>query len=305
MLTLICMIKLADCKYQTLKLLLNNQIVYFQKIIIMLSLVFFLSACSPLAVIGMVGSTVSKTIENSMEDGDSPPAQSPASREQQAEEVAAANLNLGVAYMQQGKYRQALEKLNRAKLAKNDYAPVYNALGVLYQRLGENEVAESNFKKAINLNPDDSLSLNNYGLFLCQNKRFEEADAIFLEAAEKPFYKTPEIAITNAGTCALSNGQPDIAENYFREALRINPRIPPALIQMAELSYEQNDYLSARGYLQRFLEFSSHTSKSLWLGVRVEQELGDKDTLSSYALLLRNNYPDTKEAQLLEESGVR
>jgi type IV pilus assembly protein PilF len=253
----------------------------------------------------MVGSTVAKTVENSMEDRDSPPAQSQASREQQLEKIAAANLNLGVAYMQQGKYRQALDKLNRAKLAKNDYAPVYNALGLLHQKLGENEIAESNFKKAIELNPDDSLSLNNYGLFLCQNKRFEEADAIFLEAADNPFYKTPEIAITNAGTCALSNNQPDIAEKYFREALRLNPKISPALIQMAELSYEQYDYLSARAYLQRYLEISNHTSKSLWLGVRIEQELGDKDTLSSYALLLRNNFPDTKEADLLEESGAR
>jgi len=288
-----------------LKLLLNSQIVYSTKVIFILSSIFFLSACSPLAAIGMVGSTVAKTVENSMEDRDSPPAQSQASREQQLEKIAAANLNLGVAYMQQGKYRQALDKLNRAKLAKNDYAPVYNALGLLHQKLGENEIAESNFKKAIELNPDDSLSLNNYGLFLCQNKRFEEADAIFLEAADKPFYKTPEIAITNAGTCALSNNQPDIAEKYFREALRLNPKISPALIQMAELSYEQYDYLSARAYLQRYLEISNHTSKSLWLGVRIEQELGDKDTLSSYALLLRNNFPDTKEADLLEESGAR
>jgi type IV pilus assembly protein PilF len=299
------MIKLADCKYQTLKLLLNSQIVYFQKILFLLSFVFFLSACSPLAAIGMIGSTVSKTIENSMEDGDSSPAQSHMSRERQLEEIAAANLNLGVAYMQQGKYRQALEKLNRAKLAKNDYAPVYNALGLLHQRLGENEIAESNFKKAIKLNPNDSLSLNNYGLFLCQSNRFEEADSIFLEAAENPFYKTPEIAITNAGTCALSNDKSDIAENYFREALGMNPNIPPALIQMAKLSYERNDYLGARDYLQRYLKFSSHTSKSLWLGVRIEQELGDKNTLSSYALLLRNNFPDTKEAELLEDSGVR
>ena len=288
-----------------LKLLLNSQIVYSTKVIFILSSIFFLSACSPLAAIGMVASTVAKTVENSMEDRDSPPAQSQASREQQLEKIAAANLNLGVAYMQQGKYRQALDKLNRAKLAKNDYAPVYNALGLLHQKLGENEIAESNFKKAIELNPDDSLSLNNYGLFLCQNKRFEEADAIFLEAADKPFYKTPEIAITNAGTCALSNNQPDIAEKYFREALRLNPKISPALIQMAELSYEQYDYLSARAYLQRYLEISNHTSKSLWLGVRIEQELGDKDTLSSYALLLRNNFPDTKEADLLEESGAR
>jgi type IV pilus assembly protein PilF len=74
---------------------------------------------------------------------------------------------------------------------------------------------------------------------------------------------------------------------------------------MAELSYDQGEYISARGYLQRYLELTTHTPKSLWLGIRIEQELGDKNAVSSYALLLRNNYPDTKEAALLNETGTR
>ena len=79
----------------------------------------------------------------------------------------------------------------------------------------------------------------------------------------------------------------------------------PALIQMGQISYDQGNYLSARGYLQRYLEVARHTPASLWLGIRVEKELGDKDTLSSYALLLRNNFPDSDEAALLRQSGLR
>jgi type IV pilus assembly protein PilF len=223
------------------------------------------------------------------------------SRSEWATEVAIANLNLGVEYMRQGNYEMALEKLNRAKMARNDYAPIHNALGLVYQQIGETEAAEINFMRAIKLEPTDSASLNNYGLFLCQNQRFDEADEYFLKAANNPLYSTPELAITNAGTCALSDGQFDKADNYFREALKRNPRVAPALIQMAELSYEQGKYLPARGYLQRYLELTKHTPKSLWLGIRIESELGDNNAVSSYALLLRNNYPDTKEATLLKE----
>ena len=283
-----------------------NQIIIKVKIILFSIVISFLiSGCSPIAAIGAVGSTVAKTVENALEEEEPKPAGTQISREQRLEEIAAANLNLGIAYMQQGEYRKALEKLNRAKLAKNDYPPVYNALGLLYQKLGENELAESNYKHGINLNPNDSLALNNYGQFLCTTGRFEEAESVFKESSENPFNKNPEIAISNAGTCALTHDQPDKAEAYFTRALVINPKVSPALLQMAELSFDQGNYLLARDYLNRYLENARHTSRSLWLGIRIEHELGDKDALSSYALLLRNNFPDTEEARLLEDSGMR
>lgn len=274
------------------------------KLIFVLFLVLSQSACTPLAAIGAVGSTVSKAIEREME-ANAPPPTPPINREHQLEQVAAANVNLGVAYMQQGSYQLALDKLNRAVQAKNDYAPAYNGLGLLHQRLGNPDLAERNFKQAIKLDPENSRALNNYGLFLCQQNRIEEANTVFLQASENPFNSKPEIAITNAGTCAYNNGQYEEAKNYFRKALEKNPKVSPALIQLAELSYEQNDFVDARQYLQRYEDISNHTAKSLWLGIRIANELDDKDKLSSYALLLRNKFPESKEAELLRDSGLK
>jgi type IV pilus assembly protein PilF len=100
----------------------------------------------------------------------------------------------------------------------------------------------------------------------------------------------------------MAQSRLDAAETHFRNALKKNPRVAVALIQMSQISYETASYLSARAYLQRYLEISPHTAKSLWLGIRVERELGDKNVLSSYTLLLKNKFPDSEEVELLNDS---
>lgn len=220
-------------------------------------------------------------------------------------DIAQTNLNLGIAYLRAGEYEKALEKLEKARYADKNYPPIYNAMGVLYQQLGNKVKAEKFFLKALDLNGSDPSTLNNYGRFLCRESRFDEAEVAFLKAANNPLYTTPEIAFSNAGSCAMDQGKLETAETYFRNALERNPRIAIALLQMAEISYATDNYLSARGYLQRYLEISTHTAKSLWLGIQIENELGDKDALSSYKLLLRNKFPDSQEAKLLQDSLVR
>jgi len=220
-------------------------------------------------------------------------------------DIAQTNLNLGIAYLRTGEFEKSLEKLQKAQAADPHYAPIYNALGVLYQQLGNKVKAEEYYLRALGLNGSDSSTLNNYGQFLCQESRFDEAEVTFLKAANNPLYVTPEIAFSNAGTCAMKQGKLDIAEMYFRDALEKNPRVAIALLQMSEISYATSNYLSARGYLQRYLEISSHTAKSLWLGIQIENELGDNNALSSYKLLLRNKFPDSKETGLLKDSMVK
>lgn len=265
-------------------------------LLILLFSSLLLTACGPAALIGAVGSAVTRTAyENDAKIHDYSQPAGP----RNTLEVALANLKLGIGYMNEGLYEEALEKLNRAVEAEPDYPPTYNALGVLYQKLGVYDVAEANFKIAIKLNPADSSTLNNYGLLLCQSQRFEEADEIFMKAANNPLYATPELAYSNAGTCALNNEQTELAENYFKEALRRNARIGPALIQMSELSYEQEKFMPARDYLSRYLDSNKLSAKSLWLGIRIERELGDKNAVSSYELLLRNQFSESEEAKLL------
>jgi len=217
-------------------------------------------------------------------------------------DIAQSNLRLGIVYLKRGEYEKALDKLQKAEAADPRYPPTYNTLGVLHQQLGDKVTAEKYFKKALSLNSSDASTLNNYGQFLCQEARYDEAEEIFLKAAQNPLYSTPEIALSNAGTCAMAQSKLDIAETHFRNALEKNPRVAVALIQMSQISYENANYLSARAYLQRYLEISPHTAKSLWLGIRIERELGDKNTLSSYTLLLKNKFPDSREAALLKDS---
>lgn len=279
--------------------MMNNRVA---TLLICIAGIFTHSGCSPLAAVGMVGSTITRSLEDPAVNQ---PRKNYLTEEEARRNIAIANVNLAAAYLQQGRFEKALEKLQRARMADPDYAPQYNVSGLVYQQLGDNQEAEQNFQKAIKLNPEDSSILNNYGLFLCQEKRFEEAELAFQKAAINPLYKTPEVAITNAGTCARENGQLELAEKHFRDALSLNPSITPALLQMAELQYQRGELNSAHDYLNRYLQIADHTPRTLWLGIRIEKELGDKDAVASYALLLRNRYADSREATLLKESDIR
>tara|TARA_R110002096_G_scaffold42642_18_gene114895 strand:- start:2470 stop:3240 length:771 start_codon:yes stop_codon:yes gene_type:complete len=216
--------------------------------------------------------------------------------------IAEVNTKLAIAYMRDGDNQQAVNKLERAIEADPSFAAAYSTLGLLYNRVGEFDKADRNFKQAIRLEPDNSAFLNNYGQVLCQNGAYDKGQEMFARARANPLYRTPEIALSNAGICAMTAGDLATAESHFRDALQINPRIPQVLLRMAMISYELERYLPARGYLQRYLEIGSHTAQSLWLGIRIERELGDKDALASYSLQLEKNYPDSDETRQLLES---
>jgi len=219
-----------------------------------------------------------------------------------AEKVADINTKLAIAYIRDGENELALKKLEKAVDADPNYAPAYSTLGLLYHRIGEIDKADQNFRKALRLDPTDSTILNNYGQVLCQNGDYAKGQEMFAKAQENPLYRSPEITFTNAGICAMEAGDITKAETNFRDALQINPTIGPALLRMSILSYDSQRYLPARAYLQRYLEVGSHTAQSLWLGIRIERELGDKDALASYSLQLEKGFPDSEEARLLLES---
>ena len=258
------------------------------------------SGCTPLAAISAIGTTVTNAAYNSAERDLNDPS---SGSEQQTQEVAQANLNLGIEYMRQGDYEKALVKLERALQARPDFAQAYNVLGLLYQRLGDYQAAEANYKKAIKLEPEESAHLNNYGQFLCSQGRKREARDVFAEAAANPFYASPEIPLSNAGVCSLEEDK-QLAQDFFKRALEKNPYFAPALLEMAELSYQNQQFQRAHEYFLRFREVSAQSPRSLWLGIRICHELGYEDDLASYALLLRNQYPDTNEAQLLRQSSL-
>ena len=212
---------------------------------------------------------------------------------------AAANVELGILYMREGKKVIAMEVLQKALTQDPNSADAHNAIAVLYESLGETDKADSHFRRALSLNAKDSQAHNNYGSFLCRNKRWDEAEKHYLAAAANTLYETPEISYTNAGSCAFNAKDVAKAEQYWRKALEVNPEFPPALLQMGRLSVNQKNYMSARAYLQRFHQVAKPSPESLWLGIQTERVLGDKNAEASYSMLLKNGYPDSPQAKQL------
>ena len=213
------------------------------------------------------------------------------------------HVDLGIRYLREGNLEFAFSRLTRALEMEPNNASAHNAMGLLHERLGDAEKAEGYYRKAVSLNPTDASAQTNLGGFLCRAKEYEEGQKFLLQAAKHPSNKSTEVVYTNLGLCALLADEPEKSETYLRRALEINPKVPGALIRMSELSYRQERYLSARAYLQRFLAVAKHSPSSLWLGVRVERELGDKNAAASYGMLLQSEFPDSAETRRLQESA--
>jgi len=221
--------------------------------------------------------------------------------QQEKGDPAEVNTQLAIAYMHEGMYQAAMEKFKKALKQNPDLQVAHSSVAVLYERLGETALAEKHYLKAYNLDRKDSQTLNNYGQFLCREGRLKEADKMFTDAVRDPLYRYPETVYTNAGICAHKKPDPELAATYFRKALQANPKFPPALREMAKSSFALEKYLATRAYLQRLQEVVTLTPEYLWIGVRAENALGDRNAVSSYALALKNRFPEADETQALLE----
>lgn len=212
------------------------------------------------------------------------------------------NLNLAVEQLRKGNLALAKEKLDRALEQNPRNAAAHSTAGVLYERLGETNKADSHYQRAIALDPKNSEYKNNYAAYLCKRGAYERGEKLALQAAKDLLYRTREAAFFNAGTCARSRGDLTRAGALFRAALEVRPRFAAALLELAEIEYEQQNYLSARGFLERYMEVGRATPASLWLGVQIERALGNTAVEQHYANRLKTEYPYSNQARQLIES---
>lgn len=212
------------------------------------------------------------------------------------------NAELGLNYMVQGKSEQAMQKLLKALEYDDDSVDANHYIAELYRRLGRNDKAAEHFRIAASLAPKDPSIQNNYGVFLCSEKRYDEGIKRMLLALDSPVWPARDEAYENLGQCLRDKGDIDKAEQYFREALALNVNRPRSLLALAEISHQSGNYISARAFLQRYGVVAPHSARSLWLGIQVERLLGDKNAVASYGLALKNNFPNSEEARLYLKS---
>ena len=203
-------------------------------------------------------------------------------------------------YYERVQFGIALGEIELALQADRNYAPAYYMRGLVHMALHEDREAESDFQQSLRLDKTDPKAHYNYGWFLCQHGKEKESISYFLAALKNPLYETPELAYLNAGRCSKKAGNNKDAEEFLQHALQIRPGLPQALLAMAELSFADGDYTAAKKHFAKFSEKPDNlTAEQLWLAVRIERKVGDRNAEASYGIQLRRRFPDARETQLL------
>lgn len=229
-----------------------------------------------------------------------PPGYYPSSEQDFANyDRAKIHTELGAQYFGAGQIGVALEEFTIALAAERRYVPAHYMMGLVYMELKDDAQAEQYFKRALELDSENSEAHNNYGWFLCQRGRIEPSIKEFMAALKNPLYETPDKPYVNAGICTLKRQDDKGAEEFFLKALKLNPKQPQALLALADLYYRANDLPNARAQILPYMKSHAPTAEALWLGVRIERKLNDKNSEESYAQILRQRFPLSKEAQAL------
>ena len=225
------------------------------------------------------------------------------SAQQDKQAAAQTHTQLAAAYMQQDHLKEAETALHKALGFDDKYIPAHTMLAILDWRINRMQDADREFRTAISLDPSNGDTNNNYGRLPCEQGKPQDAMRYFKKALADPFYKTPALANTNAGSCLLKGNDYAGAEPYLRKALETDPDFAPALLTMARLDYGKGDAFQARGYLQRFEAAGRATPESLLLGYQIATRLGDKETAANYSSRLQDQFPNSAQAQSLNGSS--
>lgn len=224
------------------------------------------------------------------------------------EEALEAYTSLGLQYLQAGNTVNAKMSVQRAMAIDANYAPAYNAMALIFQSEQEYELAEKYFLQAITTDKTSAMIHNNYGAFLFSRQRYEEACGQLSQATIDPFYQQRAQALENLGRCYLLINSPDKAHEAFRRSLAINGNRPVALVELSGLLLDQGDRAGASRLFEHFRELveqkrAEHYPKSLWVGIRMARAERNVSRAATYALLLKNMYPESQEYRLYEETA--
>jgi type IV pilus assembly protein PilF len=206
---------------------------------------------------------------------------------------------LGAGYYSRGQYKVALDELQQALNADSGDAQAYGILGLVYMALHEDQSAEKNFQRALELSPNQPEIHNNYGWYLCSVHQYDEAIKQFNIAIANPLYTSPQSALTNAGLCSVQAGQTAQGQAYLEKSLDLNSNQPPAQTGLAQIYYQQGRYTEASALISPLIDRQQADAKLLWLGLRIARKTNDHNAESSDDLLLRNQFPNAPETKLL------
>ncbi len=226
-----------------------------------------------------------------------------ASENPEIQRRAGLRMQLAIEYFQQGQFKPALEEIRQVVSISPKLADAYSLRALIQMEMKDFPRAEENFLHALKLEPTNSEIMNNYAWFLCQNGREKAAMLYFEKVLNDRSYLTPVKALISAGVCSLRLKDVAGAERYFVLGSQIQPANPNLNANLAKIYFDRGEYAKARPFIQRVLKEEIFAADVLWLAIKIDQKLGDQESVKGLATQLRRRHPSSAEFALFQKGA--
>lgn len=226
-----------------------------------------------------------------------------ASDEPDARRRARIRLELAVGYFEQGQTTIALDELKQSIAADPTFGEAYNLRGLIYMRLNDFRFSEESFRKALSINPQNSNVVHNLGWLLCQQARYPESMRMFSQALSNPQYGERAKTLMAQGLCQIGAGQAADAELSLLKSYEFDAGNPVTAYNLAKLLFQRDDFVRAQFYVRRLNNSELANAESLWLGVKVERRMNNRDAMLQLATQLQKRFPQSREAASYQRSA--
>lgn len=233
----------------------------------------------------------------------------PSQRKRDKMELAQARTALAGQYINQRQLDAAKRQLDEAIEAQPNYAPAYDMMGNLLKIEGSPSNianAEKYFKKAISLDPDFIQARNNYGVYLSELGRHQEAIEQFNIAGSTLGYHNRAGALENLGLTYLKMNNPKAAEMAFNKAIETESATVTAKMEMIDILIGRHESLKAKAYFNDLktmaqLHNQPMPSRLLYQGVRLGILQNDRQEIQRLSSQLLSQHPLSDEAKQLKQ----
>jgi len=176
---------------------------------------------------------------------------------------ARASYEAGVKSISEGRISFGLSSLRQAVELEPRNPLYHNAVGAVMLNIGRYPDAQAEFEQAVALDPTYADAFHNLGSAYAEQAKWDEAIGAYRRALAQAIYSRPETTYNNLGYAYWALDRRREAEEAFRAALQLEPKMVPSHFWLGVLLEKEGRQAEARAHFRaaRDLEPASMLGK--------------------------------------------